>query len=144
MSFEDVITLNSSISGSNTSGQIYAITFDLSAAVYQAPSQATSAFDQVRVDVLRSNNSVLASFDAAPGAWTGNMDFTTESFTYTGDGTGDIRLRLGPSVAGSGRFNGAFDNVVLSNPAPVPLPAGLPLLAAALVGLGLTARRKSA
>lgn len=47
----------------------------------------------------------------------------------------------------SGGFTQAFaiDNFKVSNvpPAPVPLPAGLPLLAAGLAGLGLFARRRA-
>ena len=36
------------------------------------------------------------------------------SFTYAGDGSGDIKLRLGPSAFNNGRFGGAVDELVLS------------------------------
>ncbi|MCJ7826795.1 MAG: VCBS repeat-containing protein, partial [Demequinaceae bacterium] len=42
------------------------------------------------IEVLRGDNSVLASHTYSPGAWTGNMAFASDSFQYTGDGTGNV------------------------------------------------------
>jgi len=42
------------------------------------------------------------------------MTFTQANLDYKGDGSGDLRLRIGPAGAGnSGRFHGAIDNVVV-------------------------------
>ena len=42
------------------------------------------------------------------------MTFTPASLDYKGDGSGDLRLRIGPAGTGnSGRFHGAIDNVVV-------------------------------
>jgi hypothetical protein len=59
---------------------------------------------------------VLASTTKAPGAWTGKMTFTPASFEFKGDGSGDLRLRIGPAGAGkSGRFHGAIDTIIVKD-----------------------------
>jgi len=64
--------------------------------------------------VLRKDGSVLVSTTNTPGAWTGKMVFTTASLDFKGDGSGDLRLRIGPAGAGkSGRFHGAIDNITV-------------------------------
>ncbi|MEX2186985.1 MAG: lamin tail domain-containing protein [Pirellulales bacterium] len=111
---DNVITLNGAITGSNVSGKAYRIDFQASPAVYQAPSQQTSATDGLLVEVLRPNGSVLASYTHLPGAWAGNIVLQPGGFQYVGDGSGDVRLRVGPSSFNSGRFGGAIDNLSLS------------------------------
>lgn len=115
MLWQDNIITSGAIAA-NASGQVYRVDFEASPAVYAAtnPEQATQAGAVLLVQVLRGDNSVLASRSHAPGAWTGNMAFASDGFQYTGDGTGDIRLRIGP--AGSlttGHFQGAIDNIIL-------------------------------
>ena len=56
---------------------------------------APLAGDALLIEVLRADNSVLASTTNAPGAWTGKMTFTPANFEYKGDGSGDVRLRIG-------------------------------------------------
>jgi len=98
----------------NAAGHAYCVNFEAGAAVYADASQATKAGDALLVEVLRKDNSVLASHTHAPGAWTGKMAFTAASFQYTGDGSGNVRLRIGPSgPMDSGRFQGAIDNVIV-------------------------------
>jgi len=92
----------------------YRVNFEVSAAVYAGSSQATQAGDALLIEVLRADNSVLASTTNAPGAWTGKMTFTPASFHYKGDGSGDVRLRIGPAgTMNSGRFHGAIDNIMV-------------------------------
>ena len=98
----------------NAAGHAYRVNFEAGAAVYADAGQATKAGDALLIEVLRGDNSVLASHTHAPGAWTGKMALTAASFPYTGDGSGNVRLRIGPAgPKASGRFQGAFDNVIV-------------------------------
>jgi len=100
----------------NVAGHAYRVNFEAGAAVYAAtnPDQATQAGDALLIEVLRADNSVLASYTKAPGAWTGKMTFTPASFEYKGDGSGNVRLRIGPAkTMNSGRFHGAIDNIMV-------------------------------
>jgi len=107
----------------NTSGQAYRVDFETSAAVYSQSSQATQTGDALAIQVLRGDNSVLASHTNWPGAWAGNMLFTPDSFQYAGDGSGNVRLRIGPAGSlATGRFQGAIDNIVVSK-ADISQPA---------------------
>ncbi len=133
----NVITQSSAAAGSNIVGAAYEVSFSASPAVYQAPSQQTTT-DGLLIDVLRGDNSVLATHTYLPGAWAGTINLAAAGFSYTGDGTGDVRLRVGPSAFNSGRFGGAIDNLSLSQ---VPEPSAFLL---ALGGIGLIARRKRA
>jgi hypothetical protein len=92
----------------------YKVSFDAGPAVYQAPSQTTGATDGILIEVLRSDDSVLASHTHLPGVWAGLSALAGGSFQYVGDGSGDIRLRIGPSAPGSGRFGGTIDNISIA------------------------------
>ena len=110
----NVITLANGIADSNISGQTYSFDFVASPAVYQAPSQVTTIDDGLLIEVLRPNDTILASHEHLPGDWAGDVDFVPDSFEYVGDGSGDVRLRIGPSNFGSGHFGGAIDELKLS------------------------------
>jgi len=113
MIFQDNV-ITSKAFAANVAGQTYRVNCELSAAVYNGSSQATQAGDALLIEVLRADNSVLASTTKAPGAWTGKMTFTPASFEFKGDGSGDLRLRIGPAGAGkSGRFHGAIDTIIV-------------------------------
>ncbi|MCX6923861.1 MAG: DUF4038 domain-containing protein, partial [Verrucomicrobia bacterium] len=115
MFYQDNVITSGTIAA-NVSGQGYRVDFETSAAVYAAtnPNQATQAGDALLIQVLRGDNSVLASHTNSPGAWTGNMVFAADGFQYTGDGSGNIRLRIGPAGSlTSGRFQGAIDNIIV-------------------------------
>jgi len=104
----------------NAAGHAYRVNFEASAAVYAGtnPDQATQVGDALLIEVLRADNSVLAKHTQAPGAWTGKMAFTAASFSYTGDGSGNVRLRIGPAgPLTSGRFQGAIDNLIVKDAA---------------------------
>ena len=126
---DNVITQDTAIPGSNEAGTEYLVEFDASPAVYQAGVQQTSATDGLLIELLNSSDVVVASYIHLPGVWTGNTIFIPDSFTYTGDGSGELRFRIGPSAPGSGRFGGAIDNLVLS-------PATSPTLALRVAGNG--------
>lgn len=115
---DNVITLRDAIPGSNEEGKNYSVNFSVSPAVYQAPSQVTTESDGILIEVLRSDDTVLAEMTQEPGAWAGEIALMPGSFQYTGDGTGDVHLRIGPSAPGSGHFGGAIDNVSLAAVAP--------------------------
>jgi hypothetical protein len=134
---DNVITLNTPIADSNASGQPYQVSFDASPAVYQAGSQVTTAADALLIEVLRADDSVLSSHTVMPGDWAGAIDFAPAKFTYVGDGSGDIRLRVGSADSLSGRFAGAIDNL---NVAVVPEPGSLALAALAMALVSLNRR----
>ncbi|MEI7899639.1 MAG: DUF4038 domain-containing protein [bacterium] len=104
----------------NAAGQAYCVSFEAGAAVYAAthPEQATQAGDALLIEVLRADNSVLARHTQAPGAWAGKMVFAAAGFSYTGDGSGNVRLRIGPAgTLTSGCFQGAIDNLTVRDAA---------------------------
>ena len=115
MIWQDNVITSGAI-GANASGQVYRVNFEASPAVYAASNseQATEAGDALLIEVLRSDNRVLASHNCSPGAWTGAMAFAADGFQYTGDGSGDVRLRIKPAgPQTSGRFHGAIDNIIV-------------------------------
>jgi hypothetical protein len=117
---DNVITLAAGLSA-NAAGTVYTVSFAGGPAVYQNSGQVTSATDGMVIDVLREDGSVLSTLTYRPGAWAGTQSFATASFSYTGDGSGPVKLRIGP-LAASGRFAGAIDALTLSDPTPPPLP----------------------
>jgi hypothetical protein len=113
MIFQDTV-ITSDAFAANASGQIYRIDFEASPAVYANPEQATQAGDELLIEVVRGDDRVLVSHRLSPGAWTGALRFADHSLTYSGDGSGDVRLRVkaaGPQT--SGRFHGAIDNITV-------------------------------
>jgi hypothetical protein len=121
----------------NTLGQTYYVSYDIGPTVYADAFQATQAGDTFVVKLLRDDNTVLASNAVAPGAWTGTQTFTQAYFSYVGDGTGSLRIRLesGNTLT---RFAGAIDNVAFwdSEPTPTAVPEPGTWAAAALLSVG--------
>ena len=98
----------------NETGRAYRVRFQAGPSVWNAAVQATGKDDQLLLQVLRADGSVLAHHLHAPGAWTNNADaqsFAEASFTYTGDGSGGIRLHITGYPVMTGRFAGAIDDV---------------------------------
>ena len=120
---DNVITLATGIAA-NDNGVQYTVEFDYGTAVYgdgiNQPGQRTATGDGLLVEVLRGNDSVLASQSFLPGAWDDasnhNLDGgLTGTLAYVGDGTGVVRLRIGPDgTLNSGRFEGEIDNITVS------------------------------
>ena len=54
----------------------------------------------------------------------GNLGLKPYRFSYTGNGSGDIKLRIGPKNANQGRFQGSIDDLSIS--ADVPLDRTMP------------------
>jgi hypothetical protein len=132
----NVITQTVGIAANNLNAS-YELNFDYGTAIYAAGNsgQRTLAADSLLVEVLRANNTVLASGTYTPGAWdtVGNRNLDAGlkgTLSYIGDGTGVVRLRIGPAgTLNSGRFEGEIDNLSVSL---IPEPS-----AALLGGLGL-------
>jgi hypothetical protein len=140
----DGITLDTGIAANDLSTS-YEVTFDYGTAVYGAadagPQQRTLAGDGLLVEVLRGDNTVLASQSFTPGAWDDasnqNLDGgLTGTLAYVGDGTGIVRLRIG-QAASTSRFTGEIDNISVAS---VPEPTTTALLG--LGGLALILRRR--
>ena len=120
----------------NDLGQTYYVSYDIGPTVYATPNEATLAGDTFVVNLLRNDNSVLASNTVAPGAWAGVQTFTQAYFSYVGDGTGPLRINLqsGNTLT---RFAGAIDNMAFWDSEPVPAAVPEPgtwAAAALLVG----------
>ncbi|MFM8981547.1 MAG: hypothetical protein ACKOLA_01335, partial [Spartobacteria bacterium] len=113
MIFKDNVITSSEISA-NASGKNYEVSFEAGPAVYGDPAQATKDGDALLIEVLRKDGSVLKKLEHAPGAWSGKSEFANTQFSYQGDGSGDIRLRIQASGNKTDdRFIGAIDNLAV-------------------------------
>jgi hypothetical protein len=113
MIFKDNVITSRHIEA-NASGKNYQVSFETAPAVYGDLSQATKAGDALLIEVLRKDGTVLKSFEHAPGEWSGKAVFAPAQFDYQGDGSGDIRLRIGSAGKPfDDRFKGAIDNLVV-------------------------------
>ena len=100
----------------NNSNMEYTITFDAGPSVWANASQATAASDGIRIDLIRSDNTIYKSFSHKPGVWTGDKDaqaLKPVSVSYVGDGTGALSVRISAISPGNGRFGGAIDNLTI-------------------------------
>ena len=116
MVFNDsLITQSTAVSNSNINGVVYTVRFKAGPAVWESANQATHATvnDGIIFELLRSNDTVLATSTYYPGAWAGYPTLTDSSFNYTGDGTGNVRLRIKPVSTTNNRFAGCVDDVTL-------------------------------
>ncbi|MFC3711155.1 PEP-CTERM sorting domain-containing protein [Sphingoaurantiacus capsulatus] len=140
----NAILMNSAIAA-NSLGVNYSVDFEGAAASYNNGAQGNQNGDVLLFEMLNGVNAVVASYVYDPANWTGaaNNPFTAGGFSYVGNGTGDVRLRIIAQSA-PGRFGGAIDNLSISgeDPAPVSEPAMLALFGLGALGLGLRRRRK--
>jgi len=118
---DNSITLASGIPA-NDASVTYFVDFVAGPAVYSNPDQATTAADGLVVDVLRADNSVLATYTCQPGAWAGDESFATNGFTYVGDGTGPVRISVSPLAPYDFYFAGAIDNLRVATDSVLPPP----------------------
>ncbi len=107
------LTLESGIAA-NQAGKEYRVSFAAGPSVWAAASQATDKQDGILIQILRKDETVLNYHVHQPGAWSSKPDaqqLSKGSFTYTGDGSGDVRLHVTASHLHSGRFGGAVDDL---------------------------------
>ena len=126
---DNVITLATGIAA-NTSGVTYKLDFDYGAAVYANPGQMTGAGDGLLVEVVRAAGTTLASNTYQPAAWSNPSNTNLSAgrhgtLQYVGDGTGVVRLRVGPTPWNSGRFAGEIDNLSLAEAPPTLAGSGI-------------------
>ena len=107
---QNVFALNKGFAA-NDRDHIYFVAFDTSPAVYEALSQATTADDRLALELVRADGTVLASHAVKPGKWEGKTVFASHAFSYTGDGSGPVSLRIAPVFTSGTRFYGAIDNL---------------------------------
>jgi len=113
--YDNAIEMTTGVAA-NTNGAKYTVSFDLGPSVYANGGQATRQTDGMIASVLRANGTTLATTTLKPGVWdwTANAQvMTRRSFTYTGDGSGAVKLRFAATVPSGDRFGGAIDNVEL-------------------------------
>jgi len=95
----------------NDKGHVYTVSLDAGPAVYAGLSQETAAGDQIAVELLRPDGTVLKKHVVTPGKWGGKLVMENHTFTYQGDGTGPLRVRLSPVYTSGVRFFGAIDHI---------------------------------
>jgi hypothetical protein len=132
----------------NDNGTTYYVSYDIGPTVYTNSLQKTEAGDTFRVELLRNDNTVLATNDVSPGAWNGVQTFSQAYFSYTGDGSGPLRIRLSSGNTLT-RFAGAIDNMAFWNTQPNAVPEPGQVAASMLVlcaagGYALWKRRAAA
>ena len=121
----NVLTLQAGIAA-NEKGRHYAVNFHAAPSSWADASQQTTAADGLQIDILRPDGNLLAGFRHDPGPWMSTRDAQTlkpGTFSYEGDGSGDIRIRITSANPGSGRFGGAVDDVTVNSNGEILLQA---------------------
>jgi hypothetical protein len=95
----------------NEEATTYTVGFDVGPSVWAAGGQATKSGLQIMIELLRTDDTVLASHSVTVKAWEGRQEFVCRSFTYQGDGSGQLRFRLSPVDSETTCLHGAIDNL---------------------------------
>ena len=102
----------------NTSGVTYTMFFEVGPSVWSTASEATNATDGLVVSLVRANNTVLATSTQLAGAWNATTSaqsaMTSRAFSYVGDGSGLVRIKVTAINPTAPRFGGAIDNIVVT------------------------------
>ena len=102
----------------NTSGVTYTMFFEVGPSVWSTASEATNATDGLVVSLVRADNTVLASTTQLAGAWNATASaqsaMTSRTFSYVGDGSGVVRIKVTAVNPTAARFGGAIDNIVVT------------------------------
>jgi hypothetical protein len=102
----------------NEKGTRYDVSFEAGPSVWAGASQRTTAADGLQIDLLRQDGSVLIGFRHSPGPWSGTKDaqkLKPARYSYTGDGSGKLRIRITSATPGSQHFGGAIDDLAISS-----------------------------
>ena len=121
----NAVAMDNVIAGSNDLGVEYQVAFLVGGAVFFDGSQFNDPAlnDSVVIDLLRGDDSVLSSHSEVAPEVVGLLDlgFEARSFTYRGDGSGDIKFRVtGSGDAGHARFYGTIDELSVAPVDPAP------------------------
>jgi hypothetical protein len=87
-------TLQTAVNGANEAGKAYEVSFLASPAVYQDPAQSSTDDSHLVFELLRHDGTVLATHNYHPGTWSGQLALLPVRFTYRGDGSGELNLRI--------------------------------------------------
>ena len=102
----------------NTSGVTYTMFFEVGPSVWSTASEATNATDGLVVSLVRANNTVLATSTQLAGAWNATASaqsaMTSRAFSYVGDGSGLVRIKVSAINPTAPRFGGAIDNIIVT------------------------------
>jgi len=110
--------IQSSGIAANASGVTYTMFFEVGPSVWSTASEATNATDGLVVSLVRADNTVLASSTQLAGAWNATASaqsaMTSRSFSYVGDGSGVVRIKVTAINPTAPRFGGAIDNIIVT------------------------------
>lgn len=118
----DANWLISSPLAANETDQQYELSFRAGPSVWAGASQATAAGDGLRIDLLRPDGTVFRTWVHEPLIWSGEANAQVLQpvlFSYQGEGSGPLRIRLTSSKPGSGRFGGAVDDLRIRSAAAI-------------------------
>lgn len=101
----------------NAANTTYRVDFDVAPTVNSNPNQTTTSAERIVIRVVDNNGQIVGQTEVAPGVWPAANVFARKSFTYTGQGTGDVRLIVTSGTVTS-RFAGAVDNIEVSTFVP--------------------------
>ncbi len=100
----------------NRKGKTYRVSLKVAPSVWADAKQATSDRDGVMISILHQGGARLAEHVSRPGGWDRGRNATSyqrQSFRYTGNGEGPVRIHLRPFPVNSGRFGGAIDDLTI-------------------------------
>jgi hypothetical protein len=103
----------------NQSGVGYTVHFLGGPANWSTCTQGNVAGGGLVFSVLRTNSTVLQTYTYSPPVWVSvatEEALTANSFTYTGDGSGNVKLQITTAGANDGHFGGALDDVEITSP----------------------------
>jgi len=112
----NTITLEKGFDGNERDVE-YTVAFDAAPSVWAGAGQASDAKSGLVFEVLRKDGSILHSHTHRPGPWPAvktAQALKSARFTYRGDGSGVVRIRIAADPPLSGRFGGAVDNLLVS------------------------------
>jgi hypothetical protein len=127
MIWQDNVITSSPIAGANKAGQEYRIDFLAAGANYKGPRQVNNGTsDGLKIEVLRAKDDLSFTQIVPKPIGPGKLGLKPYSFTYRGNGSGDIKLRVGPKNPNQGRFQGSIDELSISSVTPVPVVTTMP------------------